>query len=105
MIGARILAAAVILIGLAVTALALGSFAGGRPRRFYRQLWARGVWNRGPSATLALAPIGIGISLLGIAILAGLDGLILASFIAMALGALIYITDPSWLRPRWTRPR
>ena len=105
MTGARIAAGVFVALGLAATLLALGSFGGGSSRRFYKQLWARGVWNYGPSATLAMAPIGVGISLLGIAILTGAAGLIIASFIAMALGALIYITDPRWLRPRWTRSK
>jgi len=105
MTGARVAAGVFVVIGLASTTLALGSLAGGRSRRFYHQLWARGAWNYGPNATLAMAPIGIGIALFGVELLTGLGGLILASFIAMAVGALIYVTDPLWLGPRWTRPK
>jgi hypothetical protein len=101
--GARIAAGVFVGLGLAATSLALGSFVDGRSKRFYQQLWARGTWNRGPSATFALAPIGVGISLLGLAILTGVEALIVASFVAMVLGGLIYVTDPRWLRPRWTR--
>ena len=105
MTGVQASAGFVVALGAAAVLFGALPFAGGRTRPFFKQLWARGTWNFGPSATVALVPIGLGLSVLGIALLIREDGLIFVSFAAMIAGAAIYITDPRWLRPRWTRPK
>jgi|GEM_PF-4192863 len=105
MTAARAGAWLIVLLGMAGIAFGAMTYAGAGTAGFFKQLWARGVWNYSPSASVAMVPIGLGIFLVGLALLIGKDWPFAAAFVAMGIGGLIYITNPRWLRPRWTRPR
>jgi hypothetical protein len=104
--GGRLAAGLFAAAGLAAVALGAAPFVSARFRRFYLLMWASSPWTNGPAASAATVAIGVGIVCVGLGILLNEDTLIYLAFAAMIAGAVIYVANPAWLRPRWTsRPK
>ena len=103
MFGARLAAGLFAAAGLAAIGLGAAPFVSARFRRFYLLMWATSPWTNGPAASAATVAIGVGIACIGLAILLNRDALIYVAFAAMIAGALIYLVNPAWLRPRWVK--
>ena len=107
MTGGHVLAILLLLGGVLAACLGAGVYAGGSLKSFYRRLWKVGLWNSGPSASIALLPIGVAIVLVAIALLFGSDGgtasLLVAALVIAAAGVVIYVADPAWIKPQWAR--
>lgn len=99
---------AALLLGALLTTLGAWAYLGGRGAEdFFRRQSDIGNVFLGVGATAAFAPIGLGFAMIGIAIMVGKNtvttDLLIVAMVALALGFLVLVVHPRWIRPRWAR--
>src|SRR5947209_4380343 len=81
-----------VLVGMAMIAVGVSAWFG----------WYRS-WARGPLGNMyvPLAPMGVGVALVGVAGMTGAYWLGIPSVLIALSGILLYTLSPVWLEPRW----
>ena len=92
-----------------MTCVALGAWAyvGGNASTYFTKWMRTGGLFLTPAVVIMLLPGGLGITLIGIALIVGKNAvteqLVVGGLFFVIAGWVLYFFHPRWVRPRWMR--